>query len=211
MKVFFITLLLLVTSATLLAQAQTDKYSLELPKDNLIEINGGGIINNVIRFESTQKQGDAENGYGFSFGILYSRKITNKLMVGGGYSYMSVNNNYVRATTLEGSGDETYRKKITTAMWSIPFHARYNFQKWAFASAGFSFDFQGANRKSQYIDNQTGMSVFASLGVNFNVWNSFYVGVEPRVTLTSLAAFRSDDYQQHFINYSAILSVSYLF
>ena len=211
MKGFVISSLLLFLSVMALAQEQNQKYSLELPKDNLLEVNGGFVLNNVIRFEDTNREGDADNGIGYSFGFLYSRKLTDKLWVGGGYSYMSVKNDYVRAPSLDSPSLEEYRKEITTEMWSIPLHVRYNFFKWAYVRPGVSFDFQGANKKGEFVDNQTGLSVFVAAGVSFKVWNSFSVGIEPKVGLTSLAAFRRSDYQQHFITYGATLNVSYLF
>lgn len=205
MKRTLITVVLVVMSLVAFSQESTDKYSLELPKDNMLEVNGGFLLNSVVRFKSNKHLGTAENGNGFSVGITYSRKLTDKLWVGGGYNYMELTNDYNSVSL------PVIVESKTAKIWSIPIHVRYSFTKWAYIKPGFAFDFQYNNKEGEKIDNQSGVSVYLAAGVNFKVWKSMYVAFEPKVGVMSLAAFKGDDYQQHFIVYGATINLSYLF
>lgn len=212
MKRYIVTLVIVLLWELVWAQDQPSKYSLEFPKDNLFELNTGAVYNQVVRFNPTNEKGSANNGWGFTIGLTYSRKVFDRFWLGGGYNFMSIKNEWVRPRSLEKDVDDKPCAGIkTTNMWSIPMHLRYELLKWLYIKPIMSFDFQGQNKEGNFISNQTGMSVWMAAGVSLRLGKWCILQLEPKVGITALAPFRHQKYQQRFVCYATTAQFCVIF
>lgn len=210
-KRFFTAVALMAISTTAFAQSATETYSLEIPKDNMLEISGGHMLNNVFRFKTDGEMRTAKPGGGATFGITYSRKVIDWLWVGGGVNYMGLYNTYQSYAS-----DPVVQRTCPSNIWSIPLFARFDLLKWLYLKPGFAFDIQNNNPEGRWLSNQTGMSLNLALGFDFVINKSWHIGLETRAGLTSLAAFRireKDKYATHqrFVVYGETINLFYRF
>lgn len=190
---------------------KADKYTLEIPKDNIIELQGGVVANSVFRFATKGTMQTADNGIGSTFNILYSRRLSERWWVGGGLGYISLLNTATISTV-----PPFITKDVTTSMWSIPLHVRFDFSKWLYAKPVITVDFQSQNKKGVNLNNQGGVRFALAVGADIEVWKGLHLGIEPSIGVTSLVPFnrRSEDtYSTHqrFLLYGATLNASYRF
>ena len=210
-KRFFTALALMAISTTAFAQSATDNYSLEIPKDNMLEISGGHMLNTVFRFRTESEMRTAKSGGGATFGLTYSRKVIDWLWVGGGVNYMGLYNTYLSYA----SGPQAERT-CASKIWSIPLFARFDVMKWMYLKSGIAFDIQNNNAEGRWLSNQSGISLNAALGFDFELTKSWHIGLETRAGLTSLAAFRireKDKYATHqrFFIFGETINLFYRF
>ncbi|MBQ9470129.1 MAG: hypothetical protein IJU72_04150 [Bacteroidales bacterium] len=186
---------LIVAPAVALAQSSAEGYDLEIQQDNMIELNGGHMLNTVFRFGSSADKRTAKPGGGATFGIAYSRRLTTAVWLGGGVSFANIYNTYQSYAS-----GPTVERVCESQMWSIPLFARFDVLKWLYLKPMVVFDIQGNNPDGRFLSNQTGVGLQAALGFDFALGKHWHIGLETRAGLTSLGAFRirkADTYTSH--------------
>lgn len=209
-KLFYTAILMVAIGSTAWAQSSTESYSLEIPKDNMIEFNGGYAHNFVFRFRTKPNRPTATAGGGLTFGVAYNRKVTDALWIGGGVNFMGLKNTY------QSSTEPVIKKECLSNIWSIPFYVRYDIMKWLYIKGGLAFDIQTNSTEGRYINNQSGMSPIAAVGFDFALSPTWHIGLEAHGGLTSLVAFRINEKEkysthQRFLYFAETLNIFYRF
>lgn len=202
---------LMAAPAVAAAQGAAEPYNLEIQQDNMIELNGGHMLNTVFRFGSSANMRTAKPGGGATFGIAYSRRLTNSLWLGGGVSFANYYNTY--KSFAEGP---TVQRLCESQIWSIPLFARFDLLKWLYLKPMLVFDIQGNNTEGLFLSNQTGVGLQLALGFDFALGKHWHIGLETRAGATSLGPFRirkSDTYTSHqrFALFGEALHLAYRF
>jgi len=187
-KILKLTLILCFFSTITFAQIDSEK--------NQIDILGNYFQDNVFRFSEIEGAGSVENGNGFIFGIIYNRKISKRIWLSSGINYLKSINDFNPAPT--GQPISTI-ENLQTELLRIPIKVRIDFNKWLYFKTGVTIDSELENKNNNEIDNQSGIGYSLAIGLELKIMKNIYFNIEPELGFTSLIAFDSERYQQHFL------------
>ena len=152
--------------------------------------------NTIFQFEENFNLEQFENGEGYRFGVLYSKKIHNKIWLSSGLNYLRATNEYFGPSIDTTIGNILY--SVGARIIQVPAKVRFDIFKWIYLKSGISFDYQINNREGKYIHNQSGISYSLGCGIDLRVKEQIHLQIEPEVGFTSLPALYKKDFQQHF-------------
>lgn len=178
-------------------------------KDQQIDAFGMVFINDVFRFQSVDGAGHVDNGEGYSLGLEYSKRITGKIWINFGFSYLKVSNLYHEAIINPMEPQGTYKQQ--TKLLQFPLRIRYDILKWLNMKSGLTIDQQLNHKEGRCIDNQSGIGFSLVGGVNLISNDAFILNLEPQLGLTSLIPFERTTFQQHFLTTGIRLNMGYRF
>lgn len=188
MRILKLILIICFFSFKSFAQIDTDK--------NQIDILSNYFLNNVYRYSEIDGAGSLENGYGLIFGINYNRKVSERIWLSSGINYLKTKNDFNPALT--GEPISTI-ENIETELLRIPIKVRIDINKCFYFKTGVTIDSELKNQNNNEIDNQSGIGYSLAIGLELEIMKNIYFNIEPELGFTSLIAFDSERYQQHFL------------
>jgi hypothetical protein len=171
-------------------------FSQVAPTISQIEFSTYFFNNAIFQFEEDYSIEQFEDGEGYRFGILYSKKVHRKIWVSSGVNYLRATNEYFGPSLDTTIGNILY--SVGARMIQVPAKVRFDIFKWFYLKSGISFDYQINNREGKYIHNQSGISYSLSCGIDLRVKEQIHLQIEPEVGFTSFPALYKKDYQQHY-------------
>jgi hypothetical protein len=177
-------LIVLILGITIISKAQNNSYGLS-----------AGIGNGVVLKEALEGDASYRLNTGFSIGLQYSRKLTNKLHLMTGINWY---NNSIKVTPAFHPGVEMAAKTYDVQLIYIPLLIKASLGKYFFIDGGFIGDVDVTNNK--YITNQSGLGASLGMGIEFPLSGKFFIQLNPYLNFHGLLLTDKEDYSERIFD-----------